>query len=217
MERRFCEAQRAVKVENRADGQPMIVGYAAVFYDGTPATEYVLWDDSMGRAVERILPGAFDGALSRPDDVRGLFNHDANEVLGRTKSGTMKLSVDDFGLRYEIQAAETDCAKEVTALIQRGDISGSSFSFSVMPQGQTWTINTGGDGATNEVRELKVLQLFDVGPVTFPAYGATTAGVRSVDGIAEARAARDAWVKSARPAPTPNLDLCWIELAERGI
>ena len=66
MERRFLDNQRAGVQVRAAEGQPAVIaGYGAVFYDGTPATEYVLWDDRWGRAVERILPGAFDGALQR--------------------------------------------------------------------------------------------------------------------------------------------------------
>lgn len=216
MERRFTSRQ-AAQIEKRADGQPMIVGYAAVFYDGTPVTEYTLWDDAYGKAVERILPGAFDGALSRPDDVRALFNHDANLVLGRVKPGTLRLSIDKTGLRYEIDPADTATARDLVAHLQRGDVNGSSFAFNVMPQGQTWTINSGEGGRADEVRELKALELFDVGPVTFPAYEATSAGVRSADGVSEARAARDAWVNAARPVATPILDRCRLELAERGV
>lgn len=219
MERRFSESQRAVSVEKRADGKATITGYAAVFYDGTAATEYELWNDTYGRAVERILPGAFDGALSRPDDVRGLFNHDANQVLGRTKAGTMRLSVDAVGLKYEIDAADTGTATEVAALIQRGDISGSSFAFSISNAGQRWTSTTDASGKASELREILAVELFDVGPVTFPAYDKTTAGLRAAGDVNEARAARDAWVKAnpAKPRPTPRLDEAEIELVRAGI
>ena len=104
MERRFIATSvAAVRATKREDGKPIIAGYGAVFYDGTPETEYKLWDDM----VERIMPGAFDRAISEKHDVRGLFNHDPNHVLGRTKSGTMKLSVDSKGLADEIETGAT--------------------------------------------------------------------------------------------------------------
>lgn len=203
MERR--STQHPVKVEKRADGSPAIAGYGAVFYDGTPATEYVLWDDSYGRAVERILPTAFDGALTRPDDVRGLFNHEPSQLLGRTASKTMTLSKDSVGLKYEIQPGETAISRDVIAHIQRGDVSGSSFSFSIPNAGQRWTSTSDQDGRVNEVREILAVELYDTGPVTFPAYDKTTAGVRAAGDVAEARAARDAWRKQEPAGPTPNL------------
>src|SRR4051794_7249403 len=111
----------AVKLETRADTEPpVIAGIGAVCYDGTEETEYELWDFSSERCVERILPGAFMDALTRPDDVRGLFNHSADLVLGRTKSGTMKLSADSAGLKYEITPGDTSVAKDVTAHLSRG-------------------------------------------------------------------------------------------------
>ena len=97
----------AEKVELREDENKKpagITGYAAVFYDGTPNTEYELCDGLR----ERIMPGAFDRAMSEGHDVRGLFNHDANMLLGRTTSGTCRLSVDSRGLKYDIPLDQND-------------------------------------------------------------------------------------------------------------
>lgn len=195
MERRFIQQQRArVQVDKRADGQQIITGYAAVYYrEGDAGTEYELWP-AMGtypRVVERIMRGAFDGRLT--DDVRGLFNHDGNMLLGRSTAGTMSLSVDDVGLRYEIVAADTQVARDVLEMVRRGDLTGSSFSFSIGEQ--RWL-----QAPDVEVREIVSLGvLYDVGPVTFPAYEATTTGAgsraRRDDPADEARAAWDAWRK----------------------
>ena len=187
----FCET----RVEKREDDDDArtISGYAARFYDGTPATEYELWDN----AVERILPGAFDRAV-KEDDVRGLFNHDPDNLLGRTAAGTMRLTVDDKGLRYAIDAPDTATGRDVVTSIDRGDLTGSSFSFRVTSA--KWTDEAEDDGG-REIREILEVELFDVGPVTYPAYESTTAAVRS-DG---ARAERDAWRgqdRSARIATT---------------
>ncbi|MEM9790857.1 MAG: HK97 family phage prohead protease [Planctomycetota bacterium] len=153
-----------------ADTPGLITGYAAVFYDAARAdTEYELW----AGFVERIMPGAFDRALAEGQDVRALFNHDANHVLGRTAARTLRLTVDAVGLRYEIDAPDTQFARDLSTQIERGDVDGSSFSFS--PRRTEWI-----ETDTLEVREIHDVDLRDVGPVTFPAYTATSAGVRAV-------------------------------------
>jgi len=174
VERRFVPRElREVRVESREEGKaPLISGYGAVFYDGTPNTEYVLWDGM----VERIMRGAFDGALSRPDDVRGLFNHDPNQLLGRSTAGTMRLAIDDVGLRFEIDTDDTQVGTDTVKKIRRGDLSGCSFSF--LTTDEEWRMEKL-DGKETWIREVRGVELFDVGPVTFPAYTATSVGVRS--------------------------------------
>ena len=101
MERRYTNHRATV--EKREDGKGTITGYAAVFYrDGDHSTEYVLWDDQFSRAVERVTPSAFSRALREKQDIRALFNHDPNQLLGRTTAGTATVTVDETGLRYEI-------------------------------------------------------------------------------------------------------------------
>src|SRR3990167_1745509 len=173
MERRFTSA-RKVGIQKRSDGPSLISGYAAVFYDGTPATEYRLWEDM----VERIMPGAFDRAIQEKQDIRALFNHDPDNILGRTGPGTLRLSTDAVGLRYEIDLADTAIARDTAAHVERSDLTGSSFSF--MPKATNWR-----DTPTEQIRELLDVDLLDVGPVTFPAYEATTAAARSAAGLDE--------------------------------
>ena len=196
MERRHCSTQAApVGIETRADGSPMIVGYGSVFYKaGEAGTEYELW-----RGVkERISPDAFTRALADKDDARGLFNHDANHLLGRVAAGTMRLSVDAVGLRYEIDPPDTQAGRDVVASIQRGDLSGSSFAFSVGKE--SWQEMPDG----SEVRTIEeVSHLYDTGPVTYPAYEAAHAGIRSdagVDGVLETDSGKShaAWRQSLR-------------------
>lgn len=138
-----------------------IEGYASVFYDGTPDTEYQLWDG----AVERIMPGAFDRALKQDDPV-ALFNHDPSQLLGRKSAGTLRLSVDEKGLRYEIPPADTTVFRDVLEMQARGDLKGSSFGFWVKADQRRKE-----DGV--EIREITEVELLDVGPVTFPAYEGT--------------------------------------------
>lgn len=173
MDRLYLALRSAgVKLEQRADGKPLITGYAAVFYDGTGPTEYEMYSDM----IERIAPGAFDDAI-KTDDVRGLFNHDPNELLGRNISGTMKLIADQKGLRYEIDPGETTVAKDVLEHLRRGDVTGSSFGFQAVET--RWTDIKKPDGKDVSIRELLKVRLYDVGPVTFPAYTGSLAGVRA--------------------------------------
>lgn len=176
MERRTINKNlAAVSVEERAEESPRIRGHGAVFYDGTPATQFELWPG----AVERIMPEAFTEAIDR-DDVRGLFNHDANMLLGRTSSGTMSLTTDARGLGFSIDPGATSVARDVVEHVRRGDVQGSSFSF--VATEERWTADD-----DIEVREIRGVQLFDVGPVTFPAYPSTDVQAR------DAKASRAAW------------------------
>lgn len=168
IQRRSNHHQTPVSLRDAGLGLPLITGYAAVFYRaGEPGTVFRPWDDF----EERIMPGAFDRTIGE-DDVRALFNHRAESVLGRSPN-TLKLTIDERGLRYEIQPPATSTGREVVELIRRGDVSGSSFGF--MIRGRTSKVEEG-----RHVIELRDVQLFDVGPVTYPAYAGTEAEVRSL-------------------------------------
>lgn len=163
---------RAVSHEMRAvlngDGKRMIVGYAAVYN-----SETLLVETPIGKLYEKIAPGAFDEVLDQ--DVRALFNHDPNQVLGRTKAGTLKLSVDDHGLKYEITPPDTQLGKDLLESINRGDISQSSFGFKVKEH----TFEQRKDGS--ELRTIKKVEtLFDISPVTYPAYDDTAVAMRGL-------------------------------------
>jgi len=128
----------------------------------------------MGMFREVIEPGFFDPVMN--NDVRALWNHDNNYVLGRTKSGTLKLSVDNTGLRYEITPPDTQYARDLMQSIQRGDVDSSSFQF--MVNEDSWEDKPQDGGLP--IRHLRqCAELIDVSPVTFPAYPQTSASVRS--------------------------------------
>ena len=170
MERRYNH-RLLPGIEFRQDesGGTTITGMGAVFYEqGERGTEFELWPG----VVERIMPGAFSGSMDRGDDVRGLFNHDPSAILGRTSSGTMRLEQGAAGLRYSIDMPDTQVGRDVLESVKRGDLSGSSFSFLVA--NEEWKK----DGDI-EVREITGVELFDTGPVTFPAYVATNVQARS--------------------------------------
>jgi hypothetical protein len=164
-ERRFMHTE--VRVQKEADKPTMITGYAAVF--NKPA--------KIGSSFSEVIrPTAFTRALQEKQDVRALFNHHGGKVLGRTKSGTLRLSVDDKGLRYEIDPPNTTVANDLIESIGRGDIDASSFGF--IARGQKWN-ETKKDGVTTYLREILDADLLDVSPVTYPAYASTSVGVRS--------------------------------------
>lgn len=168
IERRFLDTGKIELRKASADRATQTVrGYAAKFNTlSVPMFGF----------REQIAPGAFDGVLA--DDVRALFNHDPNFVLGRTLSGTCRISVDDTGLQYEIDLPDTNCARDLREAITRGDVSQSSFAFSVAPNGDTWDENE--DGVI--VRTItKFGRLYDVSPVTYPAYPDATVGMRSLE------------------------------------
>lgn len=173
-----------VRREKRGESGSVIKGLSAVFYrEGDAGTEYWLWNDM----VERIMPGAFDRAIKEAHDARGLFNHDSSQLLGRVSSGTLSLSVTAEGLAYEIQSDPNDPDHQrVGAKIDRGDVTGSSFAFIIASQ--TWSEVKRGDGSWLYIRSIYDVDLFDVGPVTWPAYEATTAG-RSTDAAGDLREA----------------------------
>lgn len=166
-----------VIIENRENEPSAIVGYAARIYrQSEPGTQFQLAPG----VVERIMPGAFDKSLSRGDDVAALFNHNPDKVLGRTKSGTVVLSADSNGLKYRITPNESSSVtKEVISYIARGDITGSSFAFTI--DKEEWRSEGKGDNRV-DVREISNLTLYDVSPVTYPAYEATSVGLRAAGG-----------------------------------
>jgi HK97 family phage prohead protease len=175
MERRFFAlAGNPIQIDKRVGTDPpYIVGYAAPFYRAeNPGSEYQI-DGKL--YVERIMRTAFDRAL-RECDVRCLFNHDPSYILGRNIAGTLELSVDDIGLRYRARLPDTSFAQDVVQSVTRGDITGSSFAFMPFPDGVVM-IHEKELGLW--VRELHSVELFDVSPVTFPAYEATTAQARA--------------------------------------
>lgn len=169
---------------SEVNGIKTISGYAAVFYREEDAGTTF---DLGGGLEERIMPGAFDAALAEGQDVRALYNHEPDNLLGRMSAGTLAITVDAVGLRYNIPLDESDPDHQrVASKISRGDLAGSSFGFRIRDGGEKFSRQ---DGKT--VRELRSLDLIDVGPVTFPAYTSTEAGFRS------AHQALDAWKNQA--------------------
>lgn len=168
-ERRLVKFDR-VEIRAGENGKRTLAGHAAVFNSNS---------EPMYGFTERIKPGCFSRAI-KEDDVRALFNHDSNIVLGRNTAKTLRLSEDKEGLAFEVDLPDTQAARDVAVLIERGDVSGCSFSFRTLKDEWEYSDN----GATT-LRTLIDVELFDVGPVVFPAYAATDVSVRSLEQVAE--------------------------------
>lgn len=168
-------APQQVAVERRsfsevrvAQGARRLEGYAATF--GSEAR--------IGRIVETIAPGAFKDALA--GDVLALLDHDAGKVLGRTRSGTLRLAEDSRGLSFSLDIPETQAGRDVLALAERNDLGGMSFGFLVPKGGEEWQ---------GERRTLRRVALKEVSVVSaWPAYPDTELALRA----AQAAHGRDA-------------------------
>lgn len=161
-ELRIAPAQIEVRASPDDSGQPVISGYAAVFNQ---------LSEDLGGFREMIRPGAFRKTL-KESDARALWNHNPDYVLGRSSAGTLALREDDHGLKFEVTPPDTTWARDLLVTMQRGDVNQMSFSFSAVKD--RWM-----QGDTQQ-RELIEVRLYEVSPVTFPAYPQTDAAVRSL-------------------------------------
>lgn len=177
------DADLELRVEKRADGRPQIVGMAP---------PWNRWSVDLGGFKERFMPGAFRKWLDRsPNDPRGKadvvakYNHDDSRVLGRTTNGTLDIEETDKGLLFRATPpADTPTAAEVIPLIRDRYIYGSSFAFSLVDaRGEQWDE----DPAGNVTRTITEAALFDVSPVTHPAYPSSSVGLRSLSAWKAAR------------------------------
>ena len=163
---------RIKRVDNES---PKIEGYAAVFNKDSADMGF----------VEKIAPGAFKKAL-KTSDVRALFNHDSNIILGRVSSGTLDLKEDKKGLMMSVTPPDTQLVRDmVLTPIERGDITQQSFGFTV--KADEWKEI---DGKTPIRTITEIGELFDVSPVTFPAYPDTSVALRSLERIKQDAAIR---------------------------
>jgi uncharacterized protein len=155
-----------------ADDSRTIFGIGSPFYDGTSRTEFRIFKD----LVERVDPGAFDKVIADTTvDVLSSLNHDIErQLLGRRSAGSLKLSKNSAGLVFEVTPGETSQARDTIELIQRREVKGASIWF-----GRADELWTEEDDQT--VVTLMSIPLIEVGPVSRPAFDATTAEVRKRD------------------------------------
>jgi HK97 family phage prohead protease len=155
---------RELRVAQEGDAPARLVGYASVFN---------AWSEDLGGFRERVQPGAFGNAV-KTSDVRALINHDPSLILGRTKNGTLSVREDDTGLWMEVTLPDTQYARDLAESVKRGDIDQMSFGFSVLNDDWVWA-----DDGTIRRTIIEVDRLYDVSPVTYPAYPQTSVSARS--------------------------------------
>jgi hypothetical protein len=157
-----------VELRDSPNGGRMFVGYAYRF--GVES-------ENLGGFVERIRQGA--GAKTiQEQDLRGLFNHAPDNLLGRMGAGTLRMAEDHIGGGYQIDQPDTSLGRDLGVLVARGDVYGSSFTFKAVggARGVSWTRTERGF----PLREIREMKMRDVGPVTFPAYGTSEVALRSL-------------------------------------
>lgn len=194
----------AGKVEIRSEeGRPKTIrGYAAVFNSRS---------ENLGGFVEIIQRGAFRDVLAQSPDVRALLNHNADLILGRTKSGTLKIGEDDTGLWYEITPADTQVTRDLMESIRRGDLDQSSFAFSLTREGQDWKEEDGGKLMVRTIK--KVSRLMDVSIVAFPAYAEASVALRTMQEVSNETLAaqREALAQAAAARRARELQLAELD------
>ncbi len=198
--------------EFRTSGDKLTIeGYAYRFHARS---------QNLGGFVEQILPGAGAEAAEN-DDIRALVNHDASKILGRNTSGTLRLAEDSEGLPYEITAdIRQSYVQDLAIALERGDVTHSSFGFRAIDT--DW-------GFTEDefpLRSVAKMGLFDVSPVTFPAYLSSSSGLgkRAIENLYEARglnpddvSLEDAIRGMVKSDPLPSYDLYAHEGAIRAV
>jgi len=154
--------QRASKFEKQGR---KLVGYAARFNEPT----------DLGEFTEQIKPGAFASSLSNAyaNRIKAVFEHDNKQLLGRVGAGTLRLTEDDVGLRFEIDLPNTQLGRDLEELVGRGDISGCSFGF--ISKSEDWAEIDG-----KPLRSLTEVDLHEITITSSPAYDTTQVQVRSV-------------------------------------
>jgi HK97 family phage prohead protease len=228
-ERRIVAAP-ALRLETREteDGSKFsrIVGHASVFDQWTTLYEGRYWTWR-----EIVRPGAYARAIKEKQDVRALFNHDSNFILGRTISGTLTLREDETGLMTETDPPANQTIQDlVLAPIARKDVTGMSFAFAVPKRGdRTFTEKDDGSEVMEspfervtiryegerliEERELLDVDLYDISPVVYPAYEGTDVAMRSRPDFNQLIAERDRPHK--RKAPRRDEIRRWLESSAR--
>ncbi|GAG54511.1 unnamed protein product [marine sediment metagenome] len=198
IEQRFVPLEVRAETENE---QPVIIGTAAV---------YNVRAEIFPGFFEEIKPGAFAGPLKN-DDIRGLWNHNSDYPLGRKSAGTLELYDEKDGPHYKIFPPDTQMGRDSIISIKRKDVTGSSFSFTVAPDGAK--LKTEEDGTMlRTITELE--SVGDVGPVTYPAYSDTTVAVRSRDAFLAEQEPPEEIPPMENDAPLRDLAEKELELAE---
>jgi uncharacterized protein len=160
-----------------------LAGYAAVFNSET----------KLGSFSEVIRRGAFASSLETRANVRALWHHQSDALLGTTRGGTLKLQEDNYGLRFELALPDTTHGRDLAVLVERGDVSGCSFGFRVADGGERWEERGG-----QFVRELLNVDLHEITLTHDPAYQDTSVALRSMPHQQGFVDLNSAWMETCR-------------------
>ncbi len=201
MEKRIFNIE--TKSEESESGQKVIVGHASM---------YGARSENLGGFYEYIEEGAFTRELIAKSDVRALINHDQNLILARTTSGTLRLDADATGLQYEFDVPETSYGKDLVISMDRGDITQSSFAFTVKED--DWSTDEDG----NNIRTIKKIdRLYDVSPVTYPAYPETNDLVVAQRGLAKYKEKQEKITQELDQIEADLSETCERDLVKRSL
>jgi uncharacterized protein len=183
-ELRLNAAPQRFEIRKNADGSRSISGYAAVFNS---------LSEDLGGFKEQLKQGCFSQSLRDNPDVLCLYGHDTNQILGRVSSGTLTVAEDDKGLKFTCLLPATSTARDLIALMERGDISQMSFGFSCVQD--DWSEVNG-----QTIRTVIEAMLFEVSVVSMPAYSQTVVNLRGAS-----RAIRERIRQRRSDAPTKKV------------
>lgn len=158
-------------------------GHAAIFDS----------EADLGGFVEVIRSGAFAKSLAGGANIRALYHHQGNALLGTTRGGTLQLSEDAKGLAFALALPDTSHGRDVAELVRRGDVAGCSFGFRVRDGGDRWE-----QRGAQLVRELLDVDLAEITLTSDPAYQDTTVAMRSAQGLRLDRDTRRMWLETCR-------------------
>lgn len=178
-EKRVLPINLEVRAAENGNGQRTITG--AIKYNVDSAVMRDWYGDDF---VEQIAEGAFDESL-KARGVVGLWSHDTSQVLGNTKSGTLRLESTRQELRFDLDIPNTSVGNDAWELIQRGDVDGVSFGMRVTKE--KWSSEDREEGGKLYKRSILAAELYEISPVAFPAYPANEVSVRSLDEFRESQ------------------------------
>lgn len=200
IEKRFVQIRSADKTD---EGKMIAEGRAIVYNSETR-----LWEDMF----EVIAPGASTETLKN-DDIRAVWNHNLDIVLGRSKNNTLKLSESDKGVDVKIEFPDTEEGRSKFASIQRGDIDGMSFGFKTLDE--NWSKRTNEENHEEYVRTITRLRILEVSPCTFPAYEDTEIQARSKDLVTRCKSALGETSPENEPAAVGKAEFEILEARQK--
>lgn len=160
-----------------------VSGYAAVF--ASPA--------DLGDFTEEIRAGAFTASLEARSNIRALYHHQGDALLGTTRAKTLRLAQDSRGLRFDLDLPDTTHGRDLAELVRRGDVSGASFGFRVRKGGEAWEQRSG-----KPYRLLTDLDLIEITLTHDPAYQDTAVALRSRPSVYETHGIRRLWLETCK-------------------